>query len=637
VVARPEDEDSRQCAERFGDGRVRVVPVVVPAGGPGFVAALNAGVDASVGEIVCLTDDDSEPRPDWIARIVAGFDRDPSIGAVGGRDWVFHGEVLEDGEEPVVGTVTRWGRVIGRHHLGVGPPRDVAVLKGVNLSARGDLIRAIGFDRRLWGRSTEHHSELGLCLALRGLGYRVVYDPAIAVDHRPRPRAAEGREFGPVEARNAAHNETLALLEYLPPSGRAAHLLWTTMVGTRGTPGLAQAVRLLPSKGGLSLKLLAANLDGRLRAVLLYLRAGTRRHEGVPRAAKAGEPPSVLAVAHSAGAGVRARHLLEGLPSARVVTPAADARGMAATALMVIRSRARVLYLVDVGRTTAPAAIVGRLTGKRVIVDTGDATFALARSLGDRSRIGLAVVGAGEQLALRSAHQIVVRGRAHAARVPGPAVHIPDLAPREAAPSDSGELRTELGLEGAFVAGLVGSLILSPRLGISYGWDLIEALAHTDRSVVALIVGDGSGLEALRERAAALGVADRCRFVGRVPSARVGPYVCAMDVGISTQTNDEVGQVRTAAKLPLYLACGRPVLASHVGEAARLLGPHGWTIPYRGVVDRGYPGRLASALETWRQDPDGAQARGALALRLAADEFDAVVLRDRLWSLIAAG
>jgi glycosyltransferase involved in cell wall biosynthesis len=357
----------------------------------------------------------------------------------------------------------------------------------------------------------------------------------------------------------------------------------------------------------------------------------------VPRAATVSEPTSVLAVAHSAGAGVRARALLEGFPSARVVTPAADARGIAATALLVIRSRSRVLYLVDVGRTTAPAAVVGRLTGKRVIVDTGDATFALARSLGDRSRIGLAVVGAGEQLALRSAHQIVVRGRAHAARVPGPAVHIPDLAPREAAPMDSGELRAELGLDGAFVAGLVGSLILSPRLGISYGWDLVEALAHTDQAMVALIVGDGSGLEALRERAAELGVADRCRFVGRVPSDRVGPYVCAMDVGISTQTNDEVGQVRTAAKLPLYLACGRPVLASHVGEAARLLGPHGWTIPYRGVVDRGYPGRLAAALEAWRQDPDGAEARGALALRLAADEFDAAVLRGRLRTLIAAG
>jgi hypothetical protein len=29
------------------------------------------------------------------------------------------------------------------------------------------------------------------------MGYRIVYDPAIAVDHRPQPRIAEAREFGP--------------------------------------------------------------------------------------------------------------------------------------------------------------------------------------------------------------------------------------------------------------------------------------------------------------------------------------------------------------------------------------------------------------------------------------------------------
>ena len=71
----------------------------------------------------------------------------------------------------------------------------MAVLKGVNLSVRGELIRQIGFDRRLRGVATEHHSELGLCLRLLQMGYRIVYDPAIAVDHRPAPRVHEKREY----------------------------------------------------------------------------------------------------------------------------------------------------------------------------------------------------------------------------------------------------------------------------------------------------------------------------------------------------------------------------------------------------------------------------------------------------------
>ena len=273
VVARREDEASQRCVSERGDDSVRLVLIDVPVGAPGFVAALNAGIAASKGEIVCLTDDDSEPWKDWIAQISATFAGDPSIGAVGGRDWVYFGDRLEAGDGSGVGTVTWWGRVLGRHHLGVGPAREVSVLKGVNLSARGDLIRQVGFDRRLRGRTTEHHSELGLCLKLSRMGYRVVYDPAIAVDHRPQPRTAEAREFDPSQVRNSAFNETLALLEHLSLGGRAAHLLWTTAVGTRSSPGLAQSLRLLLTSGDPQLRLLAGNLQGRALALSTFLRS----------------------------------------------------------------------------------------------------------------------------------------------------------------------------------------------------------------------------------------------------------------------------------------------------------------------------------------------------------------------------
>src|SRR3954451_1836814 len=101
-----------------------------------------------------------------------------------------------------------------------------------------------------------------------------------------------------------------------------------------------------------------------------------------------------------------------------------------------------------------------------------------------------------------------------------------------------------------------------------------------------------------------------------------------MKMAISTQSNDLAGQVRTTAKLPLYLACGCPVIATDVGEAAALLGPHGWTLPYAGVVDRSYPPRLAAAIEAWRGDPEGEPERRQLALRLAR-EFDAGLMRAR--------
>jgi GT2 family glycosyltransferase len=644
VIVRDDDEVSRDCIERRDDRRVRLVSVRVQDTRPGFVAALNAGVRASHGDIVCLTDDDAEPHPDWIRRILAAFDGHPSVGAVGGRDWVYHDGRLEGGAEPIVGILRRSGRVIGRHHQGVGAPRDVEVLKGVNLSVRGELIRQILFDTRLLGVRTEHHSELGLCLRLRRMGYRVIYDPAIAVDHRPQPRIEESREHGRLETRNAAHNETLAVLEHLPAWRRPIYLMWAFAIGTSTTPGVAQTVRSFLLHRHLRWSIFAGAQAGRILGLRTYRRsrrAGPQHPQDGDRSGQMGDARTikhrdeVLAIGHSPGAAARISQLLGDTTIAHQPPP--GWRGMFASSRLVLQSRSPTLYLVDVGMSTTSAALLGRLTGKRVILDTGDAAFALARSLGNRGNFGLALVGIGEWVALHSAHEMIVRGRAHASLMPRPSIHIPDLPPEQARPVDRISLEATLDLKSTYVVGLVGSLIFSPRHRISYGWDLIEALARTAPPVVALIVGDGDGLKPLQAHALTLGVSDRCRFVGRVPVELVSEYVSLMDVAISTQTNDIVGQVRTTAKLPLYLACGCPVLASHVGEAGLLLGPLGWTIPYAGVVDHSYPARLAVAIETWRLDPAGQPARKQSALDLAAAEFDRQVMRARIVSLLSRG
>ncbi len=635
VVVRREDDASARVVREHG-GLARLVPIDVPPGSPGVVMALNAGAAASSGEIVCLTDDDAEPRPGWIARIHETFALDSSIGAVGGRDWLFLDGQRQDGVESKVGTVSWFGRTTGNHHLGAGLPRDVDVLKGVNLSVRGDLIREVGFDTRLQAVTTEHHWELALCLKLLRMGCRIVYDPAIEVDHRPQPRIAEDRERGERDVRDAAHNETLAMLEHLPPHGKALHLAWTVAVGSRAAPGLASSMRGPLSGQGRRLALLRGNLSGRRRAVGTYL--GSRSSRGSKRSrrgAPARRRRRVLSVCQSPAATQRAEQLLAAVADVEVIAPGPGARGMLRSASSVLSARAGVLYLVDVGKATTVAALLGRLTRRRVIVDTGDAGFALARSLGERGFLGQALVGLGEQLALRCADEIVVRGRLHADHVPRPATHIPDLAPPGAGPVQGSGLRRELGLQGAFVVGVVGSLIFSPRHRTSYGWDLVEALPLTDPSVAALIVGDGSGLQALRDRAKALGVAERCRFVGSVPADRVSAYVSSMNAAISTQTNDLVGRVRTTGKLPLYLACGCPVLATDVGEAARVLGPHGWTLGYAGVVDPSYPTRLAEAIEAWRLHAEGEPARRQTALDIAASEFDADELRARFERLLS--
>jgi GT2 family glycosyltransferase len=268
VVVRTEDTASQEIV-RTRSKRVRLVPVERS----GVVAAMNAGFDASTGDVVALTDDDSAPHTDWLRRIVAVYASDSQIAAVGGRDWIYKQGQLKDGSKRAVGTINWFGRVTGNHHLGVGPPRDVDVLKGVNLSVRGDLLRHIRFDERLRGIGTEHHWELALCLTLRRLGFRIVYDPRIAVDHYPQPRVDDSRKFSSRELRDATHNETVAILEHLPPWRRPMHLAWVFAIGTGATPGVAQMIRSLPSRGAVSWSLFCGAQSGLILGLRTYRRS----------------------------------------------------------------------------------------------------------------------------------------------------------------------------------------------------------------------------------------------------------------------------------------------------------------------------------------------------------------------------
>jgi cellulose synthase/poly-beta-1,6-N-acetylglucosamine synthase-like glycosyltransferase len=234
----------------------------------GVVAAMNAGLDAACGDIIAFTDDDAAPHTDWLALMEAQFLSDSNIGGVGGRDWVYHGTQLEEGEREVVGQVQWFGRVIGEHHLGVGEAREVDVLKGVNMSFRRSAIAQMHFDPRMRGTGAQVHFELAFSLALKRAGWKLIYDPKVAVNHYPAPRFDEDQRnrFNGIALLNAVHNETLVLLENLPSTRRTAFVIWATFVGTRDSPGFLQWLRFLPKEGTLAGQKLVASLRGRWQA-----------------------------------------------------------------------------------------------------------------------------------------------------------------------------------------------------------------------------------------------------------------------------------------------------------------------------------------------------------------------------------
>jgi len=242
VIARADDEATHACLAEHVTPRVLNVHVAL-VDEPGQVAALNRGLEAASGDVIAITDDDAAPRTDWVARIAAAFEADPKLGALGGRDWVHENGRVLDGEQPLVGKVRLSGRIVGNHHLGVGDAREVDLLKGANMSYRRDAIRGIRFDPRLRGAGAQVHNDMAFSMSVKRAGWKLVYDPLVAVDHFPAPRPGEEPRNAQTLAskRNAAYNLHLILLGNLPPLHRTTAWWWYALVGTRVYPGLLHA------------------------------------------------------------------------------------------------------------------------------------------------------------------------------------------------------------------------------------------------------------------------------------------------------------------------------------------------------------------------------------------------------------
>jgi len=273
------------------------------------------------------------------------------------------------------------------------------------------------------------------------------------------------------------------------------------------------------------------------------------------------------------------------------------------------------------------------VTGTPIVIDTGDAISALARSIG-RSSLGCWLTQLLETVSLRYADHIVVRGTNHRCLLQNRGVEsvtvIQDgVDPNQFRPLDASSIRHRHDLDDALVIGVLGSSGWNERLQTCYGWEMLDALHRLgDSPIKALMIGGGSGIRKLKGKARALGLRDRITFVGHVPYAELPSYLNAMDVCLSKQTNDVVGQVRTTGKLPLYMACGKYVLATRVGEAAHLL-PDSMLVDYDGQKDPHYADRLANRLHYLLRNPEALKL-GERNRDLAREHFDYDVLSDRM-------
>ena len=144
----------------------------------GFGRACNRGAELGHGRHIALLNYDSTPEPDWLARLVAVLDADPSVGAAQG-----------DRHERARRGVNTAGNAL--HYLGFawapaadeppdGAPYEVAVGSGASLLVRGEAWRETG---GFWEEFFLYHEDVELSWHLRLLGWRVVAVPGAVTWH----------------------------------------------------------------------------------------------------------------------------------------------------------------------------------------------------------------------------------------------------------------------------------------------------------------------------------------------------------------------------------------------------------------------------------------------------------------------
>lgn len=123
-----------------------------------------------------------------------------------------------------------------------------------------------------------------------------------------------------------------------------------------------------------------------------------------------------------------------------------------------------------------------------------------------------------------------------------------------------GELRRRLGLEHAVVVGYLGRLV--PEKGLD---TLVTAMAELYRRgplpmrVMALIVGSGSGEDALKEQVDSVGLSDRFVFTGSVSHSEAPEYMSCLDMFVLPSRTTPSWKEQFGRVIIEALSCGVPV------------------------------------------------------------------------------
>ena len=160
-----------------------------------YSKANNQGALLAKGKNIVFLNNDTKPFPEWIDNLVKTFKVDPEIGIQGGKLLYPNNKIQHAGI--VFGEISP--NLNLHYHIYLSHPHDAPyvnkireyqMVTGALLSIRTELFKeAGGFDEKY----NFGHEDLDLCLTVRNIGYKVMYNPNVVAYHF---ESVTKKEFG---------------------------------------------------------------------------------------------------------------------------------------------------------------------------------------------------------------------------------------------------------------------------------------------------------------------------------------------------------------------------------------------------------------------------------------------------------
>lgn len=309
----------------------------------------------------------------------------------------------------------------------------------------------------------------------------------------------------------------------------------------------------------------------------------------------------------------------------------------------VLKYPSDIIYCFDIGLPPLAASLVAKIISfgrRKVVIDTGDLVYLFSKAERKYGPVHLFIIKIIEDLFIKIAGRIVVRAPYHKTYLEAvyrkkDVEYLPDGVDLERFKPGSGkDIRKKLGIDKSFVMGVMGNLFWIDEWKWCYGYYEMDALALLKNlDIKFLVVGDGRGLEKLKEKAKHLGIEGKVIFTGRVLHSEVCKYLNAMDVFVFTQPHHMQTKIRTCAKLPELLAAGSFIISTDIDEPMKFIKKNGAIVKFRGLKDISYPKRLADTIRTIYTNKQTTKS-GLIGRPVAKKYFSYQVLRKQLRKIL---